>query len=172
MQNGKIILFGKKVGHEITFDNKEYLFISLSSSKLIKVKVTVSFRGEKGLKYGTTINFKRRVDMNNFDLTKFTLGRGSIKDKKTVLTDAIKSITGDKTMIKHCKEVVNEIKAKRMQERQGVYTASAVVRPTSLNRVAQLTHSFAVQDSIDSGEVDFDFIKKNTDLASKHRECD
>lgn len=57
MQNGKIIIFGKKVGHEITFDSKDYLYISLSSSKFIKVKVTVSFRGEKGLKYGTSVNF-------------------------------------------------------------------------------------------------------------------
>ena len=56
MQNGKIIIFGKKVGHEITFDSKDYLYISLSSSKFIKVKVTVSFRGEKGLKYGTSVN--------------------------------------------------------------------------------------------------------------------
>jgi hypothetical protein len=113
------------------------LFIFLSSKKTIKVKASVHFRGGDGIrktKAGSNAmdGAHTEVDalsMHQFDLRKFDLPKGTLKDKKNFLVATLNTIQNDKKMIEHCKNVcrkskvnllfLGEIREKRLKSRVG-----------------------------------------------------
>jgi hypothetical protein len=67
--------------------------------------------------------------MHQFDLRKFDLPKGTLKDKKSFLVATLNTIQNDKKMIEHCKNVcrkskvnllfLGEIREKRLKSRVG-----------------------------------------------------
>jgi hypothetical protein len=103
---------GRKIGRDLSFAGTDYLYMFLTSKKTVKVKVNVHFRGAEPLKKsrpGTQHDGSRNeVDafsMHGFDLRKFDLPKGTIKDKKTFLNATLTTIQNDRKMIEHCRDV-------------------------------------------------------------------
>jgi hypothetical protein len=51
-----------------------------------------------------------KMDINSFDLRTFQLGRGTIKEKKMMLTQTLDGVLENRKAIQNCKEVVRKFK--------------------------------------------------------------
>jgi hypothetical protein len=92
----------------VTFEGLEFLYIFLQTPKTVRVTVHAMFKNSRGTSYGNSSNHRERFNGIHFDLAKFNLGRGTIKDKRIVLQEALRGITADKKIVQHCKEVVRK----------------------------------------------------------------
>jgi hypothetical protein len=121
-----------------------------------------------------------KMDITLFDLKTFSLGRGTLREKKMVLNQTLENVIQNKKAIQNCKEavrkfflkliVLGEVRSRRVEMRTN---RIGVVSPTSrINEQQQNLLQKYCNDDEERKQVELDFVKKNTVLAKKHRKYD
>lgn len=57
------------------------------------------------------------MQLGGYDLRTFSLGKGTLKDKKKKIEEFITLMTSDEKNLKNCRDVIKQIKHRRMLER-------------------------------------------------------